>query len=57
MVVTFVILLPIDIANGGTQTGVDRLTFGNVVEKQRYVAHLITVWFLTCEYRETMGSH
>ncbi|GAA5838909.1 hypothetical protein JCM11251_003734 [Rhodosporidiobolus azoricus] len=50
MVVTWVILLPIDAAGSkGTNTGINRFTFGNVgqSEQPRYAAHLILVWILT----------
>ncbi|GAA5899410.1 hypothetical protein JCM6882_009110 [Rhodosporidiobolus microsporus] len=50
MVVTWVILLPIDAAGSkGTNTGINKFTFGNVgqSEQPRYAAHLILVWILT----------
>lgn len=50
MAVTWVILIPVDIANsGGTNTGIERLTFGNVglSQQPRYAAHLIVVYILT----------
>ncbi|GAA6002377.1 hypothetical protein JCM10207_001089 [Rhodosporidiobolus poonsookiae] len=50
MVVTWAILLPVDAAGSrGTNTGINKFTFGNVGESQqpRYAAHLILVWLLT----------
>lgn len=50
MVVTWVILLPVDAASsGGTNTGINRFTFGNVglSQQPRYAAHIILVWILT----------
>ncbi|BGP07894.1 phosphate metabolism protein 7 [Rhodotorula toruloides] len=50
MVVTWVILLPVDAAGSrGTNTGITRFTFGNVglSQQPRYAAHLILVWILT----------
>ncbi|GAA5869649.1 hypothetical protein JCM8547_005096 [Rhodosporidiobolus lusitaniae] len=50
MVVTWIILLPVDAAGSkGTNTGINKFTFGNVGESEqpRYAAHLILVWILT----------
>lgn len=50
-IVTALIIIPIDVANsGGTNTGIERLTFGNVglSQQPRYAAHLLVAWFLTC---------
>ena len=47
---TFVVLLPVDsVGSGGSLTGVDRFTFGNIAPAQtnRYAAHLLVVWILT----------
>lgn len=50
--ISWALLLPIYGAQaGGTKTGLDRFTFGNVgLNKQpRYAAPLILVWFFACE--------
>ncbi|GAA5911541.1 uncharacterized protein JCM6883_005788 [Sporobolomyces salmoneus] len=50
MAVTWIILLPVDAANSrGTNTGINRFTFGNVglSAQPRYAAHLILCWILT----------
>lgn len=50
MLVTFAIIIPVDLANsGGTSVGLDRLTFGNVgaANTSRYSAHLIVAWLMT----------
>ncbi|KAM0752233.1 DUF221-domain-containing protein [Meredithblackwellia eburnea MCA 4105] len=50
MLVTWIIIIPVDAAaSKGTNTGIEKLTFGNVGLSQtpRYAAHLIIVWLLT----------
>lgn len=52
MLVTWVILLPVDAASsGGNNDGIAMFTFGNVgTGKQiRYVAHLLVAWVVVCE--------
>ncbi|GAA5875622.1 hypothetical protein JCM1840_003281 [Sporobolomyces johnsonii] len=50
MALTWIILLPVDAAgSAGTNTGIERFTFGNVglSEQPRYAAHLILCWICT----------
>lgn len=49
---TFAVIIPIDVAGStGTQSGVDKLAFGNVGTDQstRYAAQVIVMYILTCK--------
>ncbi|GAA99523.1 uncharacterized protein L969DRAFT_93981 [Mixia osmundae IAM 14324] len=49
-ILTWVILLPVNAANsGGTQQGINKLTFGNIGlgAQNRYAAHLIILYIIT----------
>lgn len=56
ILITWPILLPLDAVNsGGTGTGFDQFTFGNIglatSQQNRYWAHLVLTYLITCEQR------
>lgn len=47
--ITWPVLWPVTITGGAGQTELNKLTFGNVVDKNRYYAHTFVAWIFCSE--------